>query len=123
MKQFNLKKYLARFKQKIVTRKGYQSAPPSHLETPLTFKITTPGIINWRATDSSVSKTIEYKLNNGEWISIKATTAGVKIIVNAGDKIQFRGNNTTYSDGDYKPYNTFSGSTAGFEIEEKEGNK
>ena len=117
MKQFNLKKYLARFKQKIVTRKGYQSAPPSHLETPLTFKITTPGIINWRATDSSVSKTIEYKLNNGEWISIKATTAGVKIIVNAGDKIQFRGNNTTYSDDDYKPYNTFSGSTAGFEIE------
>ena len=85
------------------------------IETPLTFKISNGGTINWKASNSSIAKTIEYKLNNGGWKSITSNTTGVKINVNAGDKIQFKGDNATY--GDYGKYTTFSGSTAEFEIE------
>ena len=89
---------------------------PSPLKMPLTFNITSSGTINWKATDTSVAKTIEYKLNNDGWTSITSDTTGIKINVSAGDKIQFRGNNTAYGVRD-SSYNTFSGSTAGFEVE------
>ena len=87
----------------------YQAADFS--AEPLTFNILSGGTINWATFDSSASKTIEYKLNNGGWKSITSTTSGVVINVNSGDKIQFRGNNATYNS------NTFEGSTAVFEIE------
>ena len=99
-----------------VTKRGFQNGAPSPLETPLTFKISSGGTIVWATTDSSVSKTIEYKLNNGNWVSITATTAGVKINVNTGDKIRFRGSNTSYSDN-ASSYSTFGSSTASFEVE------
>lgn len=78
---------------------------------PLTFKIISGGTIAWRI-DNIISKTIEYKLNNGEWIA----TEDVVITVSAGDKIQFRGNNATYGKENsiFKP---FSNSTAGFSVE------
>ena len=99
-----------------VTKRGFQSAAPSPLEKPLTFNISSGGTIVWATTDSSVSKTIDYKLNNGDWVSITATTAGVKINVNTGDKIRFRGSNTSYSDN-ASSYSTFGSSTASFEVE------
>ena len=89
---------------------------PSPLRIPLTFNITSSGTINWKATDASVAKTIEYKLNDRGWASIASDTTGAAITVNSGDKIQFRGNNTAYGVRD-SSYNTFSGSTAGFEVE------
>ena len=82
---------------------------------PLTFKISSPGTINWTVLGSS-AKTIEYKLNDGNWASITSNTEGAKIKVNSGDKVQFRGNNAQYCDGD-SSYNMFSGSTAKFEVE------
>ena len=82
----------------------------------LTFNILSAGTINWTASDSSVTKTIEYKVNNGEWASITSNTEGVKITVNSSDKIQFRGNNAQYAIG-YSKYNSFSDSTASFEVE------
>ena len=82
---------------------------------PLTFKILSYGTINWTTSDSSLTKTIEYKLNDGEWTHITSNTEGVKITVNTGDKIQFRGDNTSYSYG--LSYNTFGSSTAEFEVE------
>ena len=84
----------------------------------LTFKITSAGTIYWVTTDSSGAKTIEYKINNGEWTSITSNTgsSAPTITVNAGDKIQFRGDNTAYSNG-YSYSNTFSASTAGFSVE------
>ena len=84
---------------------------------PLTFKILSYGTINWTAYDSSLTKTIEYKLNDGEWTHITSNTepSASAIVVTRGDKIQFRGNNTSYSDGLY--YNTFGSSTALFEVE------
>ena len=97
---------------------AYQEAVDFTKE-PLTFKISSPGVINWTASDSSLTKTIEYKLNDGNWASITSNKGELAptITVNTGDKIQFRGNNTAYSDGEYKPYSTFIGSTAEFEIE------
>ena len=83
---------------------------------PLTFKISSPGTINWTASDSSASKTIEYKLNNGEWTSIISNTGSSAPTINVieGDKVQFRGSNTQYATSESN-YNSFSGSTASFE--------
>ena len=95
----------------------YQAAVDFSTE-PLTFNILSDGTINWTASDSSVTKTIEYKVNNGEWKSITSNTgsSAPKINVNTDDKIQFRGNNATYSTSS-SSYSTFSGSTSGFEVE------
>ena len=84
----------------------------NYAKEPLTFKISSDGTINWMTSNSSLSKTIEYKLNDSSnWLSITSNRTGVTINVSVGDKIQFRGNNATYYT------NTFSGSTAGFEVE------
>ena len=87
-------------------------------QEPLTFNISSGGIIVWETTNSSVFRTIDYKLNNGNWVSITSNTgaSAPTITVNAGDKIQFRGNNTAYGDGT-SSYSTFSSSTAEFEVE------
>ena len=90
---------------------------PTPLEKPLTFNITSGGTIVWGASDASITKTIEYKLNDAEWVSITSTTAGVAINVVAGDKIQFRGNNATYGGNYSESYSAFSNSTAKFEVE------
>ena len=99
-----------------VFKRGFQNGAASPLEKPLTFNIISGGTIAWTTSDSSNTKTIEYKLNGGKWTSITATTAGTKINVNTGDKIQFRGSNTSYSDY-ASSYSTFGGSTASFEVE------
>ena len=84
----------------------------------LTFNILSAGTINWTASNTDVTKTIDYKLNSGEWVSITSNTgsSAPTITVNSGDKLQFRGNNTQYATS-YSKYNSFTGSTASFEIE------
>ena len=96
-----------------------EAAVPDFSTKPLTFNILSDGTINWAASNSSVTKTIEYKLNNGEWTSITSNTgsSAPSIEVNPGDKIQFRGDNTAYCGGNPESFSTFSGSTAGFEVE------
>lgn len=88
------------------------------LETPLTFNIVSSGTIVWKAQNTAYTTTIEYKLNDGEWTSITSNTgtSAPSISVSEGDVIQFGGNNATYSSGSSR-YNTFSGSTAKFEVE------
>ena len=85
---------------------------------PLTFKILSYGTINWTTSDSSNTKTIEYKLNDGEWTHITSNTepSASAIVVTRGNKIQFRGNNTAYGES-ASSYNTFGSSTAEFEVE------
>ena len=85
---------------------------------PLTFNILSAGTINWRASDMAVRRTIEYKLNDGEWKSITSYTGSSSPIINVveGDKVQFRGNNTQYGNSSSK-YNSFGRSTALFEAE------
>lgn len=101
-----------------VTKRGFQSGAASPLQKPLTFNIISGGTINWTASDSSVTKTIEYKLNGGEWVSITSNTgaSAPTITVNTGDKIKFRGSNTSYSDY-ASSYSTFGSSTAVFAVE------
>ena len=96
---------------------AYQEAFDPSME-PLTFNILSAGTINWTASDSTVTKTIDYKLNNGEWASITSNTgsSAPTITVNPGDKIQFKGNNAQYANSSSN-YNSFNGSTASFEIE------
>ena len=89
---------------------------------PLTFNILSDGTINWTASDTSVAKTIEYKLNDGEWASITSNTdsSAPSIEVNSNDKIQFRGNNAQCGGNDRWTvlYNSFGGSA----LFESEGN-
>ena len=97
----------------------YQEAATSDFSTkPLTFNILSAGTINWTASNTAIKKRIEYKLNNGSWVSITSNTSSSapKINVVEGDKIQFRGNNAQYATSSSK-YNSFSGSTASFEAE------
>ena len=85
------------------------------LGTPLTFEIISDGYINWvKARRSAPTVTIEYRINEGEWVSVTNTsTSGYKFKVVAGDKVEFRGTNTRYG-GNY--YNTFNGSTCQYNL-------
>ena len=55
---------------------------------PLTFNILSAGTINWTASNSSITKTIDYKLNDGGWTPITSNTgsSAPTITVNSGDK-------------------------------------
>ena len=101
-----------------VFKRGFQNGAASPIQKPLTFNIISGGTINWTASDSSVTKTIEYKLNGGEWASITSNTgaSAPTITVNTGDKIQFRGSNTSYGTSALS-YSTFGNSTAEFKVE------
>ena len=69
----------------------------------LRFNITNGGNIYWIG---SSSKTIQYRKNGGEWISITSTTgSGVDIPVQSGDILFFKGDNDEYR------YSSFSAST------------
>ena len=84
----------------------------------LTFNIISGGTIMWVTSNTALTRTIEYKKNNGEWTSITSNTgsSAPSISVNAGDVVRFRGNNATYGTSK-SSYNSFSGSTAKFELE------
>ena len=85
----------------------------------LTFEITSDGVIKWKASYSGLTKTIEYSKDSGTtWTSITSTTGGTDISVVSGDMVQFRGDNATYAtSGVYVyDYNTFSGTTASFNV-------
>ena len=77
---------------------------------PLTFNIISAGTIYWAAYSNSNQKTIQYKKNDGNWISIISTSTGTSINVTQGDIVQFRGDNATYAKS-FEQYNLFSGST------------
>ena len=66
----------------------------------LTFEIVSGGIILWKAIGMTDHKTIEYSRDEGKsWTSITATDNGSPINVSIGDKILFRGNNSSYACG------------------------
>ena len=101
-----------------VFKRGFQNGAASPLQKPLTFNIISGGTINWTASSSSNTITIEYKLNGGKWASITSNTgaSAPTITVNTGDKIQFRGSNTSYGTS-ASSYSTFGNSTAEFKVE------
>ena len=75
-------------------------------DIPLTAGIIVGGNFTIRSSHSALTKTIEYKKNDGSWTSINITTATTTISVVAGDKLSFRGNNGTYSAGNLDGENT-----------------
>ena len=82
----------------------------------LTFRALTDGTICWKAF-GSLTKTIEYKKNNGSWTSITSSAAGETISVDAGDTVKFRSSsNTTYATSK-SAYSGFEGGTAEIDIE------
>lgn len=90
----------------------------NYFNNPLTFEILTAGNIVWSASDASIAKTIQYKINDSEeWTSITSTVAGVSIPVQAGDVVEFRGDNTAYAEVQYgtvNKYNSFTNSDCTF---------
>lgn len=82
----------------------------------LTFDILTSGTLRWGTYGTGHADVIQYSINNGPWTSITASTAST-ISVTAGDKVRFKGTNTTYAK-DKSNYAGFdSGGTATFNIE------
>ena len=81
----------------------------------LTFTILTSGTIKWNSIGSGQAKTIQYSLNDGAWTTITASSS-TTINVVAGDKVRFKGSNTSYAK-DKSNYSGFEGGTATFDIE------
>jgi uncharacterized protein YjdB len=84
----------------------------------LTFEIVTSGTIKWYNSSPYYGHSIEYNKNAGGWTSIRSTSGSATptITANAGDVIQFRGNNTSYYSGaGDTSYSKFS-STASYNI-------
>ena len=80
-----------------------------------TLEILTDGTIGWNACGTTVVRTIEYSLNDGEWTSITAGPDST-IDVSAGDIVRFRGNNNSYATSN-TAYSGFGGiGTARFNV-------
>ena len=83
------------------------------LAEPLTFEIVSGGTLYWYNNgNTGDTKTIEYKLNDGEWTSITSSKdndgSGTTIAtVVTGDIIKFRGNNDRYCNQYSSRYNCF----------------
>ena len=86
------------------------------LDEYLTFNIISGGTIVWKHSNSGVARTIQYKKNDGNWSNITSSTGGASISVDAGDVLQFRGDNARYGTSTYK-YGFFGSSGAKFEAE------
>ena len=81
----------------------------------LTLDVLTGGTIMWTKRNS-VTKTISYSINDGEWTSITATSTGTPINVVSGDKVRLKGTNETYAAGKDN-CSGFSGGTAYYNVE------
>ena len=89
---------------------------PVDSKKPLTFEITSDGVITWTLQTGN-GLVIEYSKNGGEWTSITSNTgaSAPSISVVSGDTVQFRGDNATYGDFNGN-MSSFSGSTCGFNV-------
>lgn len=71
--------------------------PTPYEEQNLTFEILSAGTIVWKRVGGSDSRTIKYSTDDGlTWNSITSSTGGTSIEVNAGDIVQFAGDNISY---------------------------
>jgi len=83
------------------------------VEEYLTFDILGNGSVGWKASNSSNTRTIQYRKNGGSWNNITSTTSGATISVVNGDKIEFKADNTSIGSSSY--YNYFT-ATANFKV-------
>ena len=92
------------------------NTPKVYAAMPLTFEVQEAGDIYWgKARFATEDRTIYYKLNDGEWTSIKSNRTPKKITVASGDTIQFKGDYATYgsADGEYGEWDNLAGSFSG----------
>ena len=84
----------------------------------LTFHIIESGLITWKASDNCVNfKSIYYSKDNGDtWTKITSSRNGKSLIANSGEKILLKGNNTFYATNEPFDFNSFSTSSAIFDI-------
>lgn len=82
----------------------------------LTFDVLTGGTIAWQTFGAGTNKSIEYSVNGGAWASITSTSTPPTISVSDGDKVRFRGTNSTYASSNAN-YAGFGGGTAAFNVE------
>ena len=102
----------------VISVLGGTPAPPKphdYSADYLTFRVLTPGTICWKAF-GDLTKTIEYQINDGEWMSISSTADGATISVAKDDLVRFRGSNTAYATSKSN-YSGFEGGTATYDIE------
>ena len=90
-------------------------APHDYGADYLTFRVLSSGTICWKAF-GSLTKTIEYRINDGEWTSLTSTADGATIPVVKDDLVRFRGSNTAYATSKSN-YSGFEGGSATYDIE------
>ena len=81
-----------------------------------TLDVLTGGTIAWQTFGAGSNKTIQYSVNGGAWQSITSSDLPSTISVSAGDKVRFRGTNTSYATSNVN-YAGFGGGTAVFNAE------
>ena len=62
----------------------------------LTFRVRTAGKLYWRS-NGSLTRSIDYSLNDGAWSTITSAATPPTITVAANDVVRFRGTNVTYA--------------------------
>ena len=93
-----------------------EKSETDYSKMPLTFEIISGGAINWyMQNEYYTGKTIEYSLNDGEWIEITASPYRA-INVKDGDIIRFKGDNLTYGDSNSGLINKFKSNNVVFNI-------
>ena len=93
-----------------LTQEGKKDSP--YDQQYLTFSVLSDGTIKWKSIGSGQAKTISYSKNNGStWTEITATSSGVDINVETGDKVLIKGTNSSYA-SDKSNYSGFDGGTA-----------
>lgn len=71
--------------------------PVHHYENDyLTFRIKTTGRLYWRA-NGSLTRDIQYSLNDGAWTTITSAATPPTITVAVGDLVRFKGTNQSYA--------------------------
>ena len=71
--------------------------PIHHYENDyLTFRIKTAGRLYWRA-NGSLTRDIQYSLNDGAWTTITSAATPPTITVAVGDLVRFKGTNQSYA--------------------------
>lgn len=103
-------------------------SPHDFADDYLTFRITSVGTIRWTRDKlgdyQATPKAIQYRKNGGEWTtitpSVATATPGTYIDVYAGDVLEFKGDNASYTNvtgGGRLCGGSFKKSTAGFTVE------
>lgn len=78
----------------------------------LTLDIVDGGTLQWKRTNSQVpEKTIQYRINGGSWNTVTSSLSNDTVFnVNSGDKVEVKGQNTSYNNSSNARGNSFIGS-------------